>query len=132
MIDTILNLMFRCSHRRLTRPVTPVSKAGQPHGGTYVVCLDCGKQFSYDTKEMRMGKAIARTHEAGVLAPEPKAKSGKLKYALWAGVPLAVALGVALKNNNKKKNGDQQAGSAQVKPPANAQAGTPDDTGKRS
>lgn len=28
MIDTVLNLLFRCSHRRLTRPVTPVSKAG--------------------------------------------------------------------------------------------------------
>jgi hypothetical protein len=45
MIDTVLNLLFRCPHRRLTRPVTPANKAGVPSGETYVVCLDCGKQF---------------------------------------------------------------------------------------
>ena len=28
MIDTVLNLLFRCSHRRLTRPMTPVTKSG--------------------------------------------------------------------------------------------------------
>jgi DNA-directed RNA polymerase subunit RPC12/RpoP len=58
VIDTVLNLLFRCSHRRLTRPVTPVVKAGHPGGQTYVVCLDCGKHFSYDVKEMRIGKQI--------------------------------------------------------------------------
>jgi DNA-directed RNA polymerase subunit RPC12/RpoP len=58
VIDSILNLLFRCSHRRLTRPVAPVPKAGQPPGQTYVVCLDCGKQFEYDVAAMRMGKAI--------------------------------------------------------------------------
>jgi DNA-directed RNA polymerase subunit RPC12/RpoP len=58
VIDTLLNLVFRCGHRRLTRPVTPVTTVGVPHGETYVVCLDCGKQFSYDPKEMRLGKAI--------------------------------------------------------------------------
>jgi len=25
---------------------------------TYVVCLDCGKQFEYDLKTMRLGKVI--------------------------------------------------------------------------
>lgn len=58
VIDSVLNLLFRCSHRRLTRPVTPTVKAGMPHGQTYVVCLDCGKQFAYDVKEMRIGKQI--------------------------------------------------------------------------
>jgi len=60
MIDSVLNLLFRCSHRRLTRPVTPVSKAGIPQGQTYVVCLDCGKQFGYDLERMRMGKPVKR------------------------------------------------------------------------
>src|ERR1017187_3452124 len=45
VIDTLLNLLFRCRHRRLTRPVAPITKAGQPHSQSYVVCLDCGKQF---------------------------------------------------------------------------------------
>jgi len=61
LIDSLLNLMFRCGHRRLTRPVTPVAAVGAPHGETYVVCLDCGKQFSYDPKEMRLGKVINST-----------------------------------------------------------------------
>jgi DNA-directed RNA polymerase subunit RPC12/RpoP len=97
MIDTLLNLMFRCSHRRLTRPVTPVSKAGVPHGETYVVCLDCGKQFAYDLNLMRIGKAIDHSHDACVLpAAPPKPRHRKLKYAFWASVPLAVVVGAAL------------------------------------
>lgn len=107
MIDTVLNLLFRCSHRRLTRPVTPVSKAGVPHGGTYVVCLDCGKQFAYDTKEMRIGKPIQNSHEHGVLHPEvvrtPNRK--KIGFALLASLPLAMVVGSALKS--KKREPDQ-------------------------
>jgi len=99
MIDTLLNLLFRCPHRRLTRPVTPVSKAGVPHGDTYVVCLDCGKQFSYDLKQMRIGKPRAVARDSGVLQPElPKPRSKKLKYALWASLPVAVLVGSALKS----------------------------------
>ena len=64
MIDTLLNLVFRCSHRRLTRPVTPVSKSEQAHTGTYVVCLDCGKHFAYDAKEMKLGRAIEPPHDS--------------------------------------------------------------------
>jgi len=102
MIDTVLNLMFRCAHRRLTRPVTPVSHAGVPHGATYVVCLDCGKQFSYDLQEMRVGKPLDQNHEAGVLHPETlPPRSKKLKYALWA-VPLGVLIGTAIKKKKPK------------------------------
>jgi len=104
LIDSLLNLMFRCSHRRLTRPVTPVSKAGVPHGATYVVCLDCGKQFAYDLKEMRIGKPLGVSHESGVLPPEPpKPSRSGVKYALWA-VPLGFLLGVALKGKKKPEN----------------------------
>jgi DNA-directed RNA polymerase subunit RPC12/RpoP len=58
MIDSLLNLIFRCGHKRLSRPVTPVSKHGEPPCETYVVCLDCGNRFSYDAKIMRLGKRI--------------------------------------------------------------------------
>ena len=58
MIDTVLNLLFRCPHRRLTRPLSGVANGGVPHKQPYVVCLDCGKQFAYDTVQMRLGKAI--------------------------------------------------------------------------
>jgi hypothetical protein len=95
MIDTVLNLLFRCPHRRLTRPVTPVSKGGVPQGETYVVCLDCGKQFAYDMQAMRVGKPLDSSHPTGVLLPEPaKLGNRKLKWAaLWASIPLAVLIG---------------------------------------
>ncbi len=98
MIDTVLNLLFRCSHRRLTRPVAPITKAGQPHSRSYVVCLDCGKQFAYDVKAMRIGKAIDHSDDDGVVPPHlPKPRRTKLKYALLAAVPAAVMLGAMLK-----------------------------------
>ena len=107
MIDSVVNLLFRCSHRRLTRPVTPVSRAGVPHGQTYVVCLDCGKQFSYDLAEMRVGRPLDSSHDGGVLHPDMPQSNRKLKYALWASVPLAVIAGAILRNSKKpppKKN----------------------------
>jgi hypothetical protein len=58
MIDSLLNLLFRCGHKRLSRPVTPVSRNGEPPSETYVVCLDCGQHFSYDAKNMVLGKRI--------------------------------------------------------------------------
>jgi hypothetical protein len=58
MIDNLFNLLFRCRHRHLTRPITPISAAGVPEGEPYVVCLDCGKHFPFNAREMRMGKRI--------------------------------------------------------------------------
>lgn len=113
MIDTMLNLLFRCSHRRLTRPVTPVTKAGVPHGDTYVVCLDCGKQFAYDLKQMKVGKPIEGSHDQGVLRPDAASPPNhkKLRFALWASLPLVVMIGSALKrkqggNPEKQKQGN--------------------------
>ena len=105
MIDSVLILLFRCSHRRLTRPVTPVSRSGVPQGQTYVVCLDCGKQFAYDLQDMRIGKPIEGSLDGGVLHPAMPKRGRKLKYALWASVPAAVLLGTVLKNNRKKNGG---------------------------
>ncbi len=99
MIDTVLNLVFRCAHRRLTRPVSALTKAGQPRGAAYVVCLDCGKQFAYVVERMQMGKPIEKSHTDSVLPPEPPRAQAhkKLKFALWASVPLALVIGSALK-----------------------------------
>ena len=43
----ILNRIFRCSHQRQTRPITP--RGG---GQTYAVCLDCGMRLAYDLSAM--------------------------------------------------------------------------------
>jgi hypothetical protein len=107
VIDTVLNLLFRCPHHRLTRPVSPVSKAGEPHGAAYVVCLDCGKQFAYDVTQMKIGKPLASSSEGGVLRPDmPGSRNHqKVKYALWA-VPLAFVAGALLRRPRDKKPED--------------------------
>ena len=58
MLEKIMNLLFRCRHHRLSRPLSPATKAGDPRSRSYVVCLDCGKHFDYDTTLMRLGKVI--------------------------------------------------------------------------
>ena len=55
MIDAMLNLLFGCRHRRITRPITPVHRPGTPSGETYVACLECGRRFPYDATNMRIG-----------------------------------------------------------------------------
>jgi len=117
MIDSVLNLLFRCSHRRLTRPVSPITKAGQPQSQCYVVCLDCGKQFEYDLNEMRIGKVIDHSHDAGVVPPGlPKPRKTKIKYALLAAVPAAVVLAAVLKGNNKATKPGSGSASPAPKP----------------
>ena len=64
MLSTLLNLFMGCPHRRTTFPITPARKTGfapapnQRHS-TYVVCLDCGKEFGYNWSEMRIGDPVA-------------------------------------------------------------------------
>jgi hypothetical protein len=106
MIDSVVNLLFRCPHRRLTRPVSPVNREGVPQGGAYVVCLDCGKQFAYDTREMRIGKPIATSHESSIVPQVRPAPHRKWKYALWASVPFAVAVGAVLKAKKPQTAGE--------------------------
>lgn len=102
MIDTVMNLLFRCPHHRLTRPMAPITIAGKPHSQSYVVCLDCGKQFEYDLNRMRIGRPIDHSHENAIVPPPRAASRGKkITYALMAVVPVAVVLG-ALRKGKKK------------------------------
>jgi hypothetical protein len=61
MFQSLLNNLFGCSHQRTTFPMTPARRhAGPPvlgatRVGTYVVCLDCGKEFAYNWNEMHIG-----------------------------------------------------------------------------
>ena len=122
VIDTLLNLLFRCAHRRLTSPLTPVSKQGVPRGDTYVVCLDCGKQFAYDLKEMRIGKPIDHSHDACVVPKDmPLPPRTKAKYAVLAAVPVAVVIGALLKTKKpgpkkKVRTGDEPSAGDRVAP----------------
>lgn len=61
MIRNILDALFGCWHANYSFPRT--MKPGQRRSeaaamtGTYVVCLDCGKEFPYDWQEMRIVSA---------------------------------------------------------------------------
>jgi hypothetical protein len=113
VIDTVLNLLFGCAHRHLTRPFTPMGEEGVPRRETYVVCLDCTKQFAYDLKEMRIGKAIDHSHDACVLPPGmPRPRKTKLAYALGVAVPVAVLVGAAL---TAKKPAAEKKREGQIK-----------------
>ena len=58
MIGTILNALYGCRHKRLSRPITMSERSGSRNAETYVMCLECGKQFEYDLGKMRVGKVI--------------------------------------------------------------------------
>jgi hypothetical protein len=58
----------------------------------------CTKQFAYDLKEMKIGKAIDHSHDAWVMPPDMrKPRKTMLVYALGVAVPVAVLLGAVLR-----------------------------------
>lgn len=73
MISNLFDSLFGCSHKRITFPITvraqQRAKSGTPTG-TYVVCLDCGEEFSYDWKEM---KILGRREQNVVVIPKTAA-----------------------------------------------------------
>ena len=85
MMESLINRLFRCSHKRVTRPMTLPSKPGGTGGQSYVVCLDCGGQFAYDWEQMRVGERLGTPGREGKSRlsrwlrredqPEPERKS---------------------------------------------------------
>lgn len=57
MFSRIMDALFGCTHRHYSFPIT-VKKGRRSNAafltGTYVVCLDCGKEMPYDWKHMRI------------------------------------------------------------------------------
>ncbi len=68
MINAILNAMFGCSHKRTTFPITPARNSKSARKGTYVCCLDCGEEFDYNWKEMRVDTNAPDHVHAGSLS----------------------------------------------------------------
>ena len=73
MFQSLIDTLFGCSHQRTTFPITPARRNAGPatsvtqRNGTYVTCLDCGKEFAYDWEEMRVG--VTLPNMTGPLAP---------------------------------------------------------------
>jgi hypothetical protein len=72
MLQSLINAFFGCSHRRTTFPQTPTRKSSgysASRSGTYVTCLDCGKELAYNWDEMRVGKPVSERRPAGEAQP---------------------------------------------------------------
>lgn len=58
MVDKFLNALFGCWHTHYSFPQTVRLGTRRTRAasvtGTYVVCLDCGKELAYDWQEMRI------------------------------------------------------------------------------
>ena len=65
MIARMLDAFFGCWHSHYSFPITvrPGSRRSTAASltGTYVVCLECGKEFPYDWKEMKVITSTAET-----------------------------------------------------------------------
>ena len=58
-MSRLVDALFGCPHKRCTFPITV--KFGRPDcahqtttAGTYIVCLDCGKEIGYDWQAMKV------------------------------------------------------------------------------
>jgi hypothetical protein len=66
MMAKVLEAVFGCRHARYSFPVTVRGTARPQAGaltGTYVACLDCGREFPYDWQEMKVITSTAEKRE---------------------------------------------------------------------
>ena len=107
MLAALLNCFFGCTHKRTTFPLTQARKTGADASETYVVCLDCGKQFVYDWEHMRIAKPVdiaAASTSVDAEAPRIPFKTKRaLRYLAWASaVSAAWAVGRAVKSRRRR------------------------------
>jgi hypothetical protein len=65
----LFDLVFGCAHRHCGFPITLRGELGRRTEaasvtGTYVVCLDCGKEFPYDWREMKIVQSPEYKHSS--------------------------------------------------------------------
>jgi len=64
MIANLFSKFFGCWHNRYSFPISVRHGARRTGAasltGTYVVCLDCGKEFPYDWQEMKVVDAATQ------------------------------------------------------------------------
>jgi hypothetical protein len=75
MIAKLWDTFFGCWHNHYSFPITVRSRsrsAAAALTGTYVVCLDCGKELPYDWNQMRILDSAAerRNHMRSLAAKE--------------------------------------------------------------
>ncbi len=81
MLQNIVDYLFGCSHKNYSFPITAKASKRRSEAasvtGTYVVCLECGKEFPYDWREMKVVTMPSKKPAAAMAEPaeEPLARS---------------------------------------------------------
>ena len=76
---SLVDLFFGCWHKNYSFPITARGSRRSPAAavtGTYVVCLECGKEFPYDWQEMKVVDAARRESKVTAM-PEPVSSLAK-------------------------------------------------------
>jgi hypothetical protein len=74
MFSRLMETIFGCWHSHYSFPMTV--RAGSRRNqaaarlGTYVVCLDCGKELAYDWQQMRVTNARPRETSRSLVTKE--------------------------------------------------------------
>ena len=71
MLSSVLQSLFGCWHGRYSFPITVKRGRRSEAGlvtGTYVVCLECGKELPYDWHQMKIVSARTERTPAPALA----------------------------------------------------------------
>jgi hypothetical protein len=81
MFVDVFDMLFGCWHKHYSFPITTKKGTGNHSQaarvtGTYVVCLDCGKEFPYDWNQMKVLSGFENTVSAPLTA-EPVTGFGK-------------------------------------------------------
>jgi hypothetical protein len=81
MFANVFDMLFGCWHKNYTFPIT-AKKGTHLHANgansTYVVCLDCGKEFPYDWNTMKVLSPESETDNSAPLTVEHVSGYGKV------------------------------------------------------
>ena len=78
MVGKLFEVFFGCRHSHYTFPITVRGRSRRNVAasltGTYVACLDCGKELPYDWQHMKVVRSVtALNHRVHALAPKEAA-----------------------------------------------------------
>ncbi len=71
MFAEFIQALFGCSHTHSSFPIT-IRGRREAGSATYIVCLDCGREFSYDWEAMKMAPARGNGAARGAANSEVK------------------------------------------------------------
>ena len=84
MLSSVVELLFGCLHRNYSFPITARGKrrtGAAAATGTYIVCLDCGKEFAYDWQQMKVVSGSQERELAPHVSPLPENARSLVKVA---------------------------------------------------